>query len=92
MRVNIHPYSMRNERWFPRAITIPPEDEKSFREQAQSNHSQTVERLNERGGLSPLKIYWAYRGERGSMRNTARDHMAALQLCVDLSAEIISER
>lgn len=85
MRVKIHPYSMRDEKWFPRAITIPPGMEQSFREQAQINHSQTVERLNERGGLSPLEIYWVYHGERGSMRNTAQEHMAALQLCVDLS-------
>lgn len=36
---------------FPHAL-IEPHDE-----QAQKNHSQTLERLSQRGGLSPLEIW-----------------------------------
>lgn len=43
---------------------IPWAEAEKFREQAHSNHSQTLERLCERGGLSVLEIHCARLGNR----------------------------
>jgi hypothetical protein len=91
MQVNIHHYSMRDEKWFPRVIKIPADKEQSFREWAQRNHGQTVERLNERGGLAPSEI-WAIYHERSYQRLTAMGHIGALKLCVALAEENDSEK
>ena len=86
MRVKIHRYSMSGESWFPREIEVPEERAAAFREQAQRNHSQTIERLNERGGLSPEEIYWVWHGMKYRTLMTPDDHIEALRLCVEMAA------
>lgn len=81
----IHPYSMRDEKWFPRFV--PWEKLAHIEAQAKSNHSQTLERLAARGGLSPEELWLAYNGKdlREMRAMTAEEHIAALKLIVDLS-------
>jgi hypothetical protein len=43
---------------------IPWSEVEKFRAQAQTNHGQTLERLNERGGLSVVEIHLARLGRR----------------------------
>jgi hypothetical protein len=43
---------------------IPWSEAEKFRDQAYSNHGQTLERLHERGGLSVMEIHWARKGTR----------------------------
>lgn len=45
----------------PRAI--PWEKAEEFRAQAEKNHDQTLERLAQRGGLSPVEIWYAAHGK-----------------------------
>jgi hypothetical protein len=85
LSIKIHTYTMRDEPWFPRTIYIPTVKEKSFRYWAEKNHSQTVERLNERGGLAPSEIYAIWH-ERRYAKLTAMGNIEALKLCVELSA------
>lgn len=47
-------------RW-PRSV--PWSFAETFREQAEYNHSQTLERLNERGGLAPDEMWLAAHGQ-----------------------------
>lgn len=49
------PHKVR-ERW-PRSV--PWSFAETFREQAESNHDQTLERLAERGGLAPEEMWCA---------------------------------
>lgn len=56
---------------------IPWEVAETFREQAYKNHSQTLERLNERGGLSPLEMYCCAKSIRWPNKPTFEDHRAA---------------
>ena len=42
--------------------TVPWEFVETFRKQAESNHSQTLERLAERGGLAPNEMWYAAHG------------------------------
>jgi hypothetical protein len=49
---------------------IPWVEAEKFRAQAHTNHSQTLERLNERGGLSVLEIHCARLGK--SLRDVGR--------------------
>lgn len=56
---------------------IPWEVAETFREQAFRNHSQTLERLNERGGLSPLEMYSALTQTKFPRPITFEHHRAA---------------
>lgn len=88
--VSIHTYSMRDEKWFPRSVVIPDSKEADFREWAQRNHSQTVERLNQRGGMSPIEIWMAWH-HVGSIQGITREQrIDALRLCVDLAGSLFS--
>jgi hypothetical protein len=80
----IHPHCMRDEKWFPRSI--PWEEAEKFRGQALRNHSQTLERLAERGGLSPEEIYAAAYGANYHGGWTVEQHMAALAFVVKLAS------
>ena len=53
-------YRTRMQRELPRFV--PWEFVEKFREQAEKNHDQTLERLAERGGLDPTEMYLAARG------------------------------
>jgi hypothetical protein len=44
--------------------SVPWEFAERFRAQAEMNHGQTLERLAERGGLSPEEIWLAVHGKR----------------------------
>lgn len=56
---------------------IPWEVAETFRDQAHRNHSQTLERLNERGGLSPLEMYSAHTRTKFPSPITFEHHRAA---------------
>lgn len=45
-----------------------------WRKQIERNHSQTLERLAERGGLSPLEFWFAAHGRRLSLDGWPPDH------------------
>jgi hypothetical protein len=84
-RFPIHSHSMRGEDWFPRSV--PWESIAFIAERADRNHSQTLDRLAERGGLSPEELWLAYNDkDLGHLRRmTLRDHLAALELVVRLN-------
>ena len=82
LTVSIHISSMRDEKWFPRTVAIPVEKEADFREWAQRNHSQTVDVLNARGGMSPLEIWMAWNHRRSLNGITQMDQVDAFRLCV----------
>ena len=53
------------DRW-PRSV--PWSFAETFREQAEDNHNQTLERLHERGGLAPEEVWLAAHGQPLSPR------------------------
>jgi hypothetical protein len=84
----VHPHSMRDEKWFPRSI--PWAAAESFRAQAERNHGQTLERLAERGGLSPEEMLFAHQGKRLSFGDlTPELHIEALSLVVRLQRAVL---
>ena len=85
--VNIHVHSMRDERWFPRSVAIPADKEEDFREWAQRNHSQTVEQLNGRGGMSPIEIWMAWNRVHSIFGITREQRVEAMGLCVKHAAD-----
>lgn len=87
MIVNIHVHSMREEKWFPRAIKVPDDKTADFHEWAQRNHSQTVECLNRRGGMDPIEIWMAWNHVRSIFGITPLQRVDALRLCVENAAE-----
>lgn len=48
--------------WIPNYPGVPWKLLEPYREQAMVNHHQTLERLAERGGLSPAEIYYVING------------------------------
>lgn len=85
-RFPVHPYSMRGEGWFPRSIAWGQAEK--FRKQAESNHGQTLERLAERGGLSPEEMLDAYKGRKLNFnRMPPSEHLEALALVIALQEE-----
>lgn len=79
----IDPYRMKGEPWFPREI--PWAAAETFRTQAEKNHGQTLERLADRGGLSPEEIYFAVKGLGTAGRLTRLGHIEALRIVVGLA-------
>jgi hypothetical protein len=51
--------SVERDRW---PATVPWSLVEPWREQAEENHGQTLERLNERGGLAPQEMWLAAHG------------------------------
>jgi hypothetical protein len=85
--VNIHVHSMRDLKWFPRQVTIPLEKEQDFREWSSRNHSQTVERLNERGGMDPIEIWMAWNHIHSIVGITRTQRVDAMMLCVEHASD-----
>lgn len=60
---------LRGQSRLPQAVrdawpeSVPWSFAETFREQAKQNHDQTLERLNERGGLCPAEIWCAAHGQ-----------------------------
>lgn len=48
--------------------SVPWKFVERFRRQAEENHDQTLERLAERGGLSPEEMWYAAHGQRLRVR------------------------
>ena len=70
---------------------IPWEKAEEFREQAEKNHNQTLERLAERGGLSPVEIWCAGHGK--PLSNLTRwpeiDHKGAIKWIEEFAYGIV---
>lgn len=67
------------ERW-PRSV--PWSFAEAFREQAMENHGQTLERLAQRGGLSPEEMWCAAHGQ-GLFRRRQMTPMPNEEACGD---------
>jgi len=81
----LYGYTLKGLDWMPKSI--PWSEAEKFREQAHTNHGQTLERLAERGGLAPEEILDAYNGMRLNFgKQSAEYHLEAFALVVKLAA------
>jgi hypothetical protein len=85
--VRIHPADKRRLEWLPDAINIPPQMESNFQTGAMKNHGQTVERLNERGGMSSIEIYMAWKRLPWRQAITRKMYLRALMLVCQLASD-----